>query len=304
VVINPQASRIRQGSMLAALTERARVVLRERDGADPRVVETDGPGAVAPLVREALETGAPSVIGVGGDGTIREIAAGLAGTDVPLGIVPAGTGNQVAAVMGAPRSLEAAVDALAHARPRTIDLGQVSIRRRDGSTTTSTFLLGCGAGFDAELMATTSADLKRRFGTAAYFLRAARMALRLSTTRCRIEVDGRELEMDVTAAIVGNMGQLVPGRLGLRLPLDPADGRLDLIVVSARDPLHGLVGVVDQLRRTQLGGEAGDTSVRLRGTSIGIEPLEPMSLEVDGDPDGQGGLRATSRPGALRVLAP
>jgi diacylglycerol kinase family enzyme len=304
VVINPHASRARQPSTLAALTVRVEEVLTARDGTAPRIVETASAGAVGPLVTEALAEGVAAVIGVGGDGTMRDIAGVLAGTEVPLGIIPAGTGNQVAAVLGVPSSPAQAIDLLGSAAPRTLDMGAVTVRRADGSTETSTFLLGCGAGFDAELMATTSAGLKRRIGTAAYFAQGARLALRMSATRCRITIDGREIETEVTTALVGNMGELVPGWLGLRLPLDPADGLLDLIVVKGKNPVRGIGGLLDQLRRTELGGDAGDGSLRLRGGSIDIEPLEAMTLQIDGDPIGEGSFSTRIRPAALQVLQP
>ena len=304
VVINPHASKARHAATLAALTERAREVLAERDGTEPQLVETASAAAVAPMVREALEGDLAAVVGVGGDGTLRDIAGVLAGTEVPLGIVPAGTGNQVAAVMGVPMSPVEAVDALEKATPRTIDLGEITIRRADGPDETSIFLLGCGTGFDAELMATTPSSLKKRIGAAAYFAQAARLALHLTARPCRITIDERTLDTDVTTALIGNMGELVPGKLGLRLPLDPSDGHLELIVVSGSNAAAGLAGLLDQVRRTELGGDAGDRSLRLRGESITIEPLEPMEMQVDGDPVGQGSLHARIRPGALQVLAP
>ena len=149
ILVNPHASKARDARTLAALTERARLVLIERDGAEPRLVETAAAEDVAPTVHNALDGGVASIIGVGGDGTLREIAGVLAGTDVPLGIVPAGTGNQVAAVMGVSGSPVEAVDVLEHATAQTIDVGEVTVRRADGSEETSTFLLGCGTGFDA-----------------------------------------------------------------------------------------------------------------------------------------------------------
>jgi diacylglycerol kinase (ATP) len=304
IVVNPQASRARDASTLAALTERAREVLAERDGAEPRLVETASADDVVPTVQRALDEGVASVVAVGGDGTLRVIAGTLAGTGVPLGIVPAGTGNQVAAVMSVPGSAARAIDALGHATPRTIDMGKVTVRRADAPEESTTFLLGCGAGFDAELMETTSPALKKRIGAAAYFAQGARLALRLSARPCRITIDDRVIETGVTSALVGNMGQLIPGRLGLRLPLDPGDGLLDLIVVSAGGVIGGLAGIVDQLRRSHLGGSAGERSLRLRGKAISIEPLEPMPLEIDGDPVAHGSLDARIWPAALKILAP
>lgn len=304
VVINPHASKARQPSTLAALTERVEEVLTVRDGTAPKIVETASAEAVGPLVAEALDEGVAAVVGVGGDGTMRDIAAVLAGTDVPLGIIPAGTGNQVAAVLGIPLSPIEAVDVLGGASERTIDLGEVRVEIKGQAATSSSFIIGCGAGFDAELMATTSGGLKRRLGAAAYFVQAARMTTRLSATPCRVTIDDELIQTDATAVLIGNMGQLVPGRLGLRLPLDPSDGLLDLIVVGASSPVGGLQGLVDQLRRTKLGGGSGDASIRLRGRKIRIEPESPMALEVDGDHVGSGALEARVMPSALQVLVP
>ena len=268
VIINPHASKARDPSTLAALTERVGVVLRNRDGSSPRIAETASAEEVGPLVAEALDEGVASVVGVGGDGTMRDIATVIAGTDVPLGIVPAGTGNQVAAVIGVPLSPLKAVDAIERATRRTVDLGMVTVELAGEDPTDSTFIIGCGAGFDAELMATTSSNLKRRLGAAAYFVQGARLAMRLAATPCRVTIDDELIETSATAVLIGNMGQLVPGRLGLRLPLDPSDGLLDLIVVGASSPVGGLQGLVDQLRRTKLGGSSGDASIRLRGHKI------------------------------------
>lgn len=304
VVINPHASKARDASTLAASTERLGAVLAERDGAAPRFAETASADEVGPLVAEALVAGVASVVGVGGDGTMRDIAAVIAGTDVPLGIIPAGTGNQVAAVLGIPRVPVEAVDALEGAQVRTLDLGDVTVELEGAAPAGSTFILGCGAGFDAELMATTPSGLKRRLGAAAYFVQGARMLLRLTATPCRVTVDDETIEAAATAVLIGNLGQLVPGRLDLRLPLDPADGLLDLIVVGASNPVAGVRGLLDQLRRTEVGGGSGETSIRRRGRVVRIEPEQPLALEVDGDYVGQGALEARVLPGVLQVLVP
>ncbi len=303
-VINPHASKARDRGTLAALTERVEEVLAARDGVPPRIIETTSAEAVSPLVAEALSEGVASVIGVGGDGTMRDIASVIAGTDVPLGIIPAGTGNQVAAVLGVPRSPLAAVEVLGSATVRTIDLGAVTVELEGKPATDSIFIIGCGAGFDAELMASTSARLKRRLGAAAYFVQGARLAMRLTATPCRVTIDDELIETAATAVLIGNMGQLVPGRLGLRLALDPRDGLLDLIVVGATNPVAAVRSLADQLRRTELGGGSGDGSIRRRGRTIRIEPSRALPLEVDGDHVGSGALEARIVPGALRVLVP
>ncbi len=278
--------------------------LTARDGVEPRIVETAAAEDTRPLVEAALAEGVTAVVGVGGDGTMRDIAAVLADTNVPLGVIPGGTGNQVAAVLGVPLKPEAAIAALAGARIRTIDLGEVRVSPADGPATTSVFIIGCGAGLDARLMATTPGELKRRIGKSAYAVQAARMAPDIKAVPCRIEVDGEVIETETSIVLVGNMGQLMPGVIDLRLPIDPADGLFDMIAVGARGPVQGIVGLADQLLRTKLGGGSGATSIRRRGRVISITPEQPEPLQVDGDYVGEGSLSARILPGALRVLVP
>jgi diacylglycerol kinase family enzyme len=304
VIVNPNASGVRDGRTRAALIADIEAVLERRDGVAPHVVETGSAAETRPAVEAALNEGVAAVVGVGGDGTLRDIAVPLAQTGVPLGVVPAGTGNQLAAVLGVPLTMTSAVAAMADAQPRTIDLGEVTLRLVDAPHTSGLFTIGCGAGFDARLMATTPQEWKRRVGRAAYFLQALKLAASVSVVPYRITVDGEVFETDASVAMVGNMGQLVPGILDLRMPLQPDDGLLDLIVVGARGPILGMKGLVDQLRRTSLGGGEGSDSLRIRGRQIIVEADRPEPLQVDGDYVGEGSLAARVLPGGLRVLVP
>jgi diacylglycerol kinase family enzyme len=320
VIVNPHASRLRDPVARSSCITELVAVLTRRDGLAPRVVETSAQEETRPAVAAALTGGVASVVGVGGDGTLREIGAALAGSGVPLGIIPGGTGNLLAGILGTPSSLRAAIAALATAEPRTIDLGHVELRlveaadsaidpsggdaQASGSVASATFAIGCGAGFDARVMATTPADLKRRFGRTAYFAQALRLALEVEAVPHRITVDGEVIETDASIALVTNMGELVPGIVGPRLPIEPDDGLLDLIVVGARGPLHGMKGLIDQLFRTHFGGASGSDSLRIRGRVIGIVTDRPEPLQVDGDHVGWGSLEARVLPGALDVLVP
>jgi diacylglycerol kinase family enzyme len=153
-------------------------------------------------------------------------------------------------------------------------------------------------------MATTPADMKRRFGKSAYFAQALRLALEIEAIPHRITVDGQVIETDASIALVTNMGELLPGIVGPRLPIVPDDGLLDLIVVGARGPLHGMKGLIDQLFRTRFGGGSGSESLRVRGSAIEVEADRPEPLQVDGDHVGWGSLSARVRPGALDILVP
>jgi diacylglycerol kinase family enzyme len=305
VIVNPNAARLRQAERRAALIDELKAVLERCDEAAPQIAETQGSAEVRPAVEAALSGGVRGVVGVGGDGTLRDIAMALAHTRVPLGVVPAGTGNQLAAVLGVALDPRRAVAALPAARPRPIDLGEVTVHLVDAAAATSIFTIGCGAGFDARLMATTPEHWKSRFGKAAYFAQGLRLAAGIGVQTYRLSIDDQHIETEASVAMIGNLGQLVPGLLGTRLPIEPDDGLLDLIVVGARHPLQGLAGLVDQVWRTSLGGGSGSASIRLRGRSIDIELERPEPIEVDGDHVGEGQrLAARILPAALEVLVP
>ena len=145
--------------------------------------------------------------------------------------------------------------------------------------------------------------MKQRLGRSAYFVQAVRLASSIATVPYRISVDDEVFEIDASIAMITNMGELLPGA-GPRLPIVPDDGLLDLFVLGARGPIGGVRGLLDHLRRSEVGANAGAGTLRLRGRRIRLEstPAEPM--QVDGDAVGTGALEAVVRPGALLVLVP
>ena len=304
VIVNPMASRLRDANVREKLIEAIATALERRDGSEPLVVVTERETDTRPAVEAGVAEGVGAVIGVGGDGTLRDIATILRGSGIPLGIVPGGTGNQVAAVLGIPRSLEEAAASLERARRRTIDLGEVTFDPVDAPPSTSLFTIGCGLGLDARIMATTPSEWKQRMGRTSYLVQGMKLALSLEATPHTITIDGQTIETDATIALVGNMGQLIPGALDLRLPIEPDDGLLDLIVVGARGAIHGMRGLADQLWRTSLGGDSGSDSVRARGRAIAVEAERPEPVQIDGDYVGDGSLSAAILPGAIDVLVP
>jgi len=140
VVLNPVAGQTDTNRVLRLLAGAFAV---RRAGFD--VVETRGPGDAEQFARQAAAEGYRAVVAAGGDGTVGEVITGLAGTGVPLGIVPKGTGDQVAFNLGLPRSIEAAVDVVVNGAPAPMDLGQVVGGRY--------FAVAAGTGWDASVVA-------------------------------------------------------------------------------------------------------------------------------------------------------
>ena len=255
----------------------------------------------AGLLRTAQADGYDLAVVAGGDGTVRLGVNAIAGTDMPLGIVPLGTGNLLAATLGIPRDPMVAAKRLATAQPVTIDSGLLNI---DGVA--ERFAVAAGLGFDARLMAATSPAAKARFGVLAYFATMAKLLAALPVAQAEIVVDERTYELPTVAVLVANCGQVLPGLLGPRVTLDPTDGVLDLIAIrggpwltklpiAARSALHSL------LRDDT---EPGGHSLRLRGERISVRTDPPEPIEIDGDLVSYtgGAFKAAIAPQSLTVL--
>ncbi|MFJ2581514.1 diacylglycerol kinase [Kitasatospora aureofaciens] len=203
-------------------------------GVDVDLREGCDPEDAVRLAREAVADGVDAVVVVGGDGMINLALQAVAGTAVPLGVIPAGTGNDHAREYGLPRDTpEAAADVIAAGRTRTVDLGRITAP--DG--TTRWFGSVLATGFDS-LVSDRANHLRWPRGRMRYNLAILAEFANLRPLPFRITLaDGTVIERDLTLAAVGNTrsyggGMLIcPGAL-------PDDGLLDLTVVAAMPRLR------------------------------------------------------------------
>jgi YegS/Rv2252/BmrU family lipid kinase len=223
----------------------------------------------------------------GGDGTVHEVANGLPlGGDGPLvTLLPAGTGNDLARAIGMPPDPVAAAAELADARPRTLDLLDCGDRRAAN---------GINAGFAAAATDMLSRRVKKALGPAAYLVGGVRAGLDPPTWPARVEVDGRVVEGEALAVVVGNGGSFGGGRW-LIPDADLGDGLLDVLVVPASASKAKLARHLAKDRRLP-----GDLP-RLRGPSATV--VTDMPCRLDGEPLPTPESVAVL-PGAWQVLAP
>jgi len=318
ILVNPRASRLADATRRRDIVDAVSGAVQRRFGRAPRVEAGSLDAGLAALA-DAIE--APVVVVIGGDGSVREAAALLVDRETPLAVIPGGTGNVLAGAVGV-RGIRPGIEAIRAGQVRAIDLGLVrwgpAATERSGARQTAAkpaaadridadpgfdrvFIVACGMGLDARIMAAAEHEWKRRIRFGAYVGAAFRELLHLESARFRIVADGERLEIEGYLALVANAGELVPGRIGPRQPIDPADGRLDLIVLGGSDPLAGLLSAAELLVRSgDLDGRVIRRSVR--EVSIETEPAQPG--ETDGDPHPAGRLEARVLPGGLTLLAP
>lgn len=242
--------------------------------------------------REALEAGADVVLVWGGDGTVQRTAHVLAGSGVPIGILPAGTANLLAAALGIPHALDDALDVALHGDTNVIDVGILNGER---------FVVMAGTGFDALMIAEADGGLKDRFGRLAY-LWTGWQAMSVGRTGTRIAVDGRPwFEGAASCVLLGNIGR-VGGGIVVFPDARPDDGRLEVGVSCAEGRPQWLRAFGRLLLRRP------STSPLLRttsGTRIDVELDDAVLCELDGgDREAERTFRVTVEPAALAVRVP
>ncbi|MGH3692920.1 MAG: diacylglycerol/lipid kinase family protein [Pseudonocardiaceae bacterium] len=230
--------------------------------------------------RIALDAGADVVLACGGDGTVRRVAHVLAGSGIPLGLLPTGTANLLARNLAIVRNDPVSATRIAlSGRNRAIDVGWVRIDDRDEE---QVFLVMAGMGFDAEIMAGAPHQLKTRLGPLAYFVSGAR-ALGVPRAPITLVVDDRpELPRQVRMVVVGNCGKLLAGLL--LLPAAKVDdGLLDVVSLGPRS-IYGWLAVTARVLTHR---RCGHRIVQhWQGRTVILNAEIPQLAQLDGDPVG------------------
>lgn len=256
-------------------------------------VEDPGTG----MAEKAAVSGADLVIVCGGDGTVREVCAELAGTGIPVGIIPAGTGNLLARNLDIPLYLRSAIDVALNGQDRAIDLVEVG---GDGIEDTH-FMVMAGMGFDAAIMEGVNEDIKKRIGWVAYVVSALK-SLMFPAVKVEVQIDDQEPTTHrARTVVVGNVGFL---QAGMPLLPDAAidDGVLDVVILHPRKFLSWIPLAVRVLAKSQTTDELID---RRTGSRVRITAATDTPRQLDGDSIGEGReLRMECVHGRLLVRVP
>lgn len=283
VIYNPVA-----GPKAVSKIDRIRVVLTRR-GVPHEVVKTVGPGHATRLAREAALEGHTAVVAVGGDGTINEVANGLAGSTTQLCVVPHGTGNVFAAEAGLPSSVEGCVDLLFSGKTADIPLARAGDRY---------FVLLASAGFDAEVVERMTQRGKNVLGIAAYVFGGLRHLLRYQPTLW-LEFPGKE-RIEAQAVLVCR-GKKYGG--GVTIVPDGSVTASSFRVVALLS--RGRWAIVRFALAALRGKAASSPGVLVRETpSVLVRSGIPSAAQVDGDYLSPLPVRFEMTQTLLRVVVP
>ncbi|HEV7707860.1 MAG TPA: diacylglycerol kinase family protein [Asanoa sp.] len=258
---------------------------------EPTWLETtvDDPGAGQ--AAQAVRDGAQLVFVCGGDGTVMACVTALAGTDVALAVLPAGTGNLLATNLGLTDDVATGIEVVLQGGRRRIDVGTVGDQ---------CFAVMAGMGFDAQMLDATNDTAKKNIGSLAYVAGAA-LHLRDRPMRIRLTLDDRPpISRRPRTVLVGNVGRL-QGGMRLLNEAQPDDGLLDVAVLSPTTLWHWAALAWGVLRRKK----SVPRMETFTAARVEIRSNKAQPRQLDGDliePGKQ--LLVTVRPQALLLCVP
>jgi diacylglycerol kinase (ATP) len=284
VVINPAAGKAEP--ILSVLSE----VFGSEIDWDVAVTHKAGDGVEA--ARRAADEGFDIIGAYGGDGTVTEVASALAAGGPPILLLPGGTGNALADDLGIPAAL---AEAVALAKPGASEVRRIDLGRWDDTW----FVLRMTMGFEAEMVSSTSPDLKDRYGWLAYALSGLQAVGDASTTKYRLTIDGETAECEGLAAIVANSASTGVQGVRIAADVDVSDGLLDVVVVEQTN-LPGLLGIAAAAAQ----GKASTLLSHWRGKEIRVESSPVQAVLADGEDAGRTPIDISVVPAAVGVLVP
>jgi diacylglycerol kinase family enzyme len=271
------------------------------------VQPTQRPGHAVELARTAAAAGYQVVLAAGGDGTLGDVAHGLAGSATALAPLPVGTANSLARELLLPRPtlldrnrlLQTAVQLL-NGRLQHIDLGWVS---QVGGENGRHWLLWVGVGADGHLVEQIEPrpQWSKKLGKLGYALQALGQVWRLPRQAMVVSIDGRSVSGRFLLVLLSNCRRYAGGELVMNRQAQLDDGTFDIWLLHG----HGLARALRYLWRIRWQGEAkGEGVERLNGRCVTIHATPTAAIQTDGEPTGQTPIQCELRPNALWLLVP
>jgi diacylglycerol kinase (ATP) len=258
------------------------------------ILRTGGEERARGTFRGALPGDYGLAIAVGGDGTVGALADSLVHHDVPLGIIPAGTGNGIAKELGIPLQFDLALRAIIRAEERIV-IDAMAVRGEH-------FFLAIGIGFSALTVKGTGVGDKRRFGMLAYFWRGLQRLIGIQPHAFEIDVDGTRVHLGGMEALVLNAASFGEPYLRWATQVRINDGALETMVFRTQN----LVDVFSVAVRALVSQRLTDQRLLYMhgGRSISVHTNHPLPVQGDGDVIGMTPVKIQVVPAAVPVIVP
>jgi len=296
-LVNPASANGSTGRRWPEIAHRAATAGLEADA-----LFSERPGHLAELARQAALDGADLLVVVGGDGSVNEVANGLAGLDraPEVAILPRGTGWDFVRTFGIPRDVAAAVSIALTGETRTVDLGRVAYRAWDGRDAEAVFANVASAGMSGAIAQRANETSKALGGKASYLWATFAVFAGWSAVEMRLTVDGEARSGPMFDVIVAN-GRFFGGGMQMCPEARPDDGLFDVVTIGDVTKRDLVVTMPKIYRGTHLPHPKAEA---LRGRDVTIETDEPVPVELDGEQPGTTPAHFRVLPGALRLRVP
>ena len=287
VIINPVAGFVNPKTMKHMITEHFK-----KQGWEIKIYQTEKDTELDNLVKLYVAKGVDLIVAVGGDGTIASVAAGMAGSAVPLGIIPSGTWNAIARHLMLP---------LLPIKALSLITGPHQLRYLDlMSIGDSIHAMNLGVGFSAKMIKSTSRENKRKFGNIAYYLNMIKQGLGIQLTKYMVEADGNRYRGRAVEIFVANYGVVGLNAIESMLDIHPDDGKADVLIFKPKTILDLPVMFWQAIIRRQKRGPKFQQLQASRTIVISTNP--PMDVQADGDIIGKTPVTVTVLPCSVCVI--
>ena len=296
-LVNPASANGSTGKRWPELARQAAAAGLEGD-----TLFSERPGQLGDLARQAASEGAELLVVVGGDGSVNEVANGLASLEhrPPIAIVPRGTGWDFVRTFGIPRRVADAAEVALRGETRTIDLGRATYRAWDGTETTSVFANVASAGMSGAIAQRANETTKALGGKVSYLWATFAVFSRWQATDVVLEVDGERREGRMFDVVVAN-GRFFGGGMRICPDAEPDDGLLDVLTIGDVTK-SDLVRTMPKIYRgTHLPHPKAEL---LRGSVVSVASEGALPVELDGEQPGTTPVRFDVLPKALTLRVP
>jgi len=296
-LVNPASANGSTGRRWPELARRAAAA-----GLEGATLFSERQGHLAELAREAALDGAELLVVVGGDGSVNEVANGLAGLgrQPEVAIVPRGTGWDFSRTFGIPRKVDDAVHVALEGDVRTIDVGRASYRAWDGSDATTSFANVASAGMSGAIAQRANETTKALGGKASYLWATFAVFSGWEATEIEVVVDGERRTGRMFDVVVAN-GRFFGGGLQICPEAERDDGLFDVLTIGDVTKRDLVLTMPKMYRGTHLPHPKAEL---LRGPSVTVTSETPLPIELDGEQPGTTPATFEVAAGALRLRVP
>jgi diacylglycerol kinase (ATP) len=288
IIINPASG---QGEPVLPLLNKA----MQESQMKWEVFITKKSGDAMAFAKEAIAAKVDAILVYGGDGTLMEVTRGVMGTEMPVGILPGGTANVIAADLGIPNGLKEALDLICE--------GPHTLKKIDIGKFEHTFFISrLGLGFEAEIVKGADRSSKNRVGVLAYTISAIKAFRKVKLVCYKLKIDNKEFKVKGLTCIIANSGSTGMSNLTLANNIDLSDGLLDVLVVK-----RASIGLIAYTLNTLLKRKQADRMELVKhwqGKEIFVTASPSQTAQCDGEILGKKSLHAKIIPQALNVIVP